>query len=221
MPRAIVFDVNETLSDMSPMADRFAEVGAPEQLAKLWFASILRDGFAVTVAERQEQFSTLARENLRVLLGPVGLDRDQESAIEHVMSGFLSLPLHPDVVPAVHALSDAGHRLMTLTNGSVQVAETLLDRAGIRTKFEQLLSVEEAGVWKPARAAYQYAARCAGLDLSDMLLVAAHPWDIDGAAGAGMRTAWVNRSDGAYPGFAAGPDLTVTSLADLAGAARP
>ncbi len=34
-PSVIVFDVNETLSDMSPMGARFAEVGAPAPLAKL------------------------------------------------------------------------------------------------------------------------------------------------------------------------------------------
>lgn len=49
-PSVIVFDVNETLSDMSPMAQRFSDVGAPAHLAKLWFASLLRDGFALTAA---------------------------------------------------------------------------------------------------------------------------------------------------------------------------
>nr|WP_254925633.1 MULTISPECIES: hypothetical protein [unclassified Rhodococcus (in: high G+C Gram-positive bacteria)] len=47
-PRVIVFDVNETLSDMSPLSERFADVGAPNELASLWFASVLRDGFALT-----------------------------------------------------------------------------------------------------------------------------------------------------------------------------
>jgi FMN phosphatase YigB (HAD superfamily) len=46
-PIVIVFDVNETLSDMAPMARRFADVGAPELLAQVWFASLLRDGFAL------------------------------------------------------------------------------------------------------------------------------------------------------------------------------
>jgi 2-haloacid dehalogenase len=45
-PDLIVLDVNETLSDMAPMGQRFADVGAPPLLAKVWFASLLRDGFA-------------------------------------------------------------------------------------------------------------------------------------------------------------------------------
>lgn len=48
MPAVVVFDVNETLSDMTPMAQRFTDVGAPADLATLWFATVLRDGFALT-----------------------------------------------------------------------------------------------------------------------------------------------------------------------------
>ena len=48
VPAVLLFDVNETLSNMSPMASRFVDVGAPAHLAATWFASLLRDGFALT-----------------------------------------------------------------------------------------------------------------------------------------------------------------------------
>jgi 2-haloacid dehalogenase len=51
-PSVIVFDVNETLPGMTPMARRFAEVGASQLLAQVWFASLLRDGFALDAAGR-------------------------------------------------------------------------------------------------------------------------------------------------------------------------
>ena len=46
-PSVIVFDVNETLSDLSALGARFIEVGAAGSAARLWFASVLRDGFAL------------------------------------------------------------------------------------------------------------------------------------------------------------------------------
>lgn len=58
----VVFDVNETLSDMTPMGQRFADVGLPGHPAKLWFASLLRDGFALTASGDREQFSVLGGE---------------------------------------------------------------------------------------------------------------------------------------------------------------
>jgi 2-haloacid dehalogenase len=50
-----------------------------------------------------------------------------------------------------------------------------------------------------------------------MLLVAVHPWDVDGAARAGMCTAWIDRSDVPYPGHFTPPEHTVPALAELAG----
>jgi 2-haloacid dehalogenase len=215
-PSVVVFDVNETLSDMAPMAHRFADVGAPEHLAKLWFATLLRDGFALTAAGAQESFAVLAREGLRLLLPGSTSSSDVEHAVEHIMLGFTTLPVHPDVAQGVRALRAAGLRLVTLTNGATSVAEGLFDRADIRDEFERLLSVDDAGAWKPARAAYEYAARVCGTELGDMLLVAVHPWDIDGAARAGMQTGWLNRAGSAYPSYFTTATYTAASLTELA-----
>jgi 2-haloacid dehalogenase len=215
-PSVIVFDVNETLSDMSPMAARFADVGAPEQLAKLWFATLLRDGFALTAAGASRPFAEVGADALRTVLHGVDLDRDLDAAVEHVMSGFGELGVHPDVPDGIRALRASGRRLVTLTNGSTQVSERLLTDAGIRDQFETLLSVEDAGAWKPARTAYEYAARTCGTDPAEMLLVAVHPWDIDGAARAGLATAWIDRTGTPYPQSVTPPSLRVGGVTDLA-----
>ena len=149
-PRLLVFDVNETLSDMAPLSARFEDVGAPAHLAKLWFAELLRDGFAVTVAGGLRPFAALGAEALRVRLHGQQLDRPLEDAVDHVMQGFSELAVHPDVVEGVRALGDLGIRLVTLSNGSAGVADTLLQGAGVRDRFERVLTVEDAGAWKPA-----------------------------------------------------------------------
>jgi 2-haloacid dehalogenase len=214
-PKVIVFDVNETLSDMSPMGDRFADAGAPEHLAKLWFATLLREGFALAAAGDAAPFAEIGAEALTGLLRTAGVAAPEATA-KRLAASVADLPLHPDVPEGVRALRAAGHRLVTLTNGSAQVAEKLFTAGGIRDEFEALLSVEDAPAWKPHPSSYQYAAQQCGTRAEDMLLVAVHPWDIHGAARAGLRTAWVNRTGAAYPSYFARPDLTVDSLAQLA-----
>jgi 2-haloacid dehalogenase len=213
----LVLDVNETLSDMSPLGGRLADVGAPAHLARTWFAATLRDGFALTAAGATAPFSRVAAEALRATLHGVDLDRDVEDAVEHVMAGFGALPVHPDVAAGVPRLAAAGVRLVTLSNGAASVAADLLERAGIRGHFEALLSVEDAGAWKPARAAYAYALERCDVPAADAMLVAVHPWDVDGADRAGLATAWVDRTGGPYPGYLAPPRLVVGSLTELAG----
>ncbi|QDG87070.1 haloacid dehalogenase type II [Pseudarthrobacter sp. NIBRBAC000502770] len=211
----IVFDVNETLSDMSPMGERFSQVGAPAELAKLWFATLLRDGFALTASGDNGSFAAIGADALRGLLTGVELNRPLAAAVDHVMAGMTGLGVHPDVPEGIRALAAAGFRLITLSNGSAQIADKLFSEAGIRDAFESLLSVEDAPAWKPARASYEYAAAASGADPAGMLLVAVHPWDIHGAARAGLRTAWLNRTGGSYPGHFETPEFIITALTEL------
>lgn len=216
LPRLIVFDVNETLSDMSPMAARFEDVGAPGHLAQAWFAGLLRDGFALTVVGENPAFADLAVASLHGALPAHQLDRNVDDAIDHIMAGFADLTVHADVVPGVTALHELGITLVTLSNGSAAVAERLLEAAGLRARFDRLLSVEQAGAWKPAPNAYGYALAECGVDATDAMLVAVHPWDTDGAARAGLRTAWINRRGTTYPAHFVAPELEAVSLVDLA-----
>lgn len=216
-PSVVVFDVNETLSDMAPLARRFADIGVPESLARVWFASLLRDGFALAAAGGQETFAHLADGALRILLAGARLSRPADEAVDHVLSGFAELNVHPDVPDGVRLLRQHDLRLVTLSNGSADVAARLLTRAGIRGQFEHLLSVEDAGAWKPVPAAYTHAARACSVDIGQMLLIAVHPWDIHGAHRAGMRTGWITRQHVPYPGYFAAPDLQAPDLVSLAG----
>ncbi len=219
-PSLLIFDVNETLSDMTPLSARFEDVGAAEHLAKLWFAELLRDGFALTVSGDIEAFAILGAEALRVRLAGQPLDRPLDEAVDHIMQGFSELAVHPDVVEGVRALSDLKIRLVTLSNGSAGVADALLQRAGVRDRFERLLTVEDAGVWKPAPGAYSYALGECGVEPMDAMLVAVHPWDIDGARRAGLATAWIDRASDRYPSYFAAPDVEAVSLEELADALR-
>ena len=69
-PTLIVLDVNETLSDMSPLESAFEDVGAPRAAAPLWFATTLRDGFALGMAGHNAPFLELAKDVLRTVLAP-------------------------------------------------------------------------------------------------------------------------------------------------------
>jgi 2-haloacid dehalogenase len=215
-PDAILFDVNETLSDMEPLAQRFADVGAPGELAAVWFSSLLRDGFALSVTGDPQTFARLAEGTARTVLAPVTLGRPADEAVRHILAGFAELTVHPDVYEGVRLFASQGIRLSTLSNGAAAVAERLLTRAGLLDYFDHVLTVEDAGAWKPAAAAYSYAARACQLPPGRIMLVAVHPWDLHGAHRAGLRTGWIDRGSAPYPDYFAPPDARATGIAELA-----
>ena len=208
--RCILLDVNETLSDMGPMGSAFAAEGLPEALARTWFAGTLRDGIALAACGEAAPFADVARSGLATL----GLD---DAASDRILDRMSRLDVHPDVVDGLHRLVDAGLTLCTLSNGSASIAEDLLDRAGVRDLVAHVLSVEQGGtVWKPGAASYEWAAAQTACDFDELLLVAAHPWDVHGAKNAGLDGAWLNRAGTPYPDVFAAPDYEVADLRDLA-----
>lgn len=215
-PQLLVFDVNETLSDMSGLASTFEEVGLPGSLTETWFAGALRDGIGVAAAGALAPFADIATDSLARLLATHVPEGDVDTAVDRVMAAFRELPVHDDVPDGITALAGAGCRLVTLSNGSSAIAEVLLTRAGLRHHFERLLTVEDAGLWKPAGRAYEYALAECGVAAGDATLVAVHPWDTDGAARAGLASAWVNRDGGRYPSYLTAPTIEARSLVDLA-----
>ncbi|TDC83193.1 haloacid dehalogenase type II [Actinomadura sp. 7K507] len=215
--RLVVFDVNETLSDMSPLRARFEDVHAPGHLAATWFAGVLRDGFALTAAGGYADFRDVAEAGLRGLLADLpGWEGDATDAAAHILDGFADLGVHPDVPDGVRALHAAGLRLATLTNGSTAITERLLSRAGLTGCFTELLDVSAPRAWKPAAAAYRYATDSLAVDPAETLLVAVHPWDVDGARRAGLRAAWLRRGATAYPRVLTPPTRTAADLRELA-----
>ncbi|GHD77750.1 2-haloacid dehalogenase [Salinibacterium amurskyense] len=213
-PATIFFDVNETLSDLSPVGDAFEAVGATREVASSWFASILRDGFALTAVGTEARFLNIATTNARDSLGASPLNMPIDEAVDAVIAAFSNVSLHSDVAPGIRALHDAGHRLFTLSNGPASNAERMLTKAGVADAMAGFLSVEGNSPWKPARASYEDAlTRTATSGVAH--LVAVHPWDIHGAAEAGLSTVWVNRQGATYPAHFTAPTVTAETLEQL------
>ncbi|MFJ7767875.1 haloacid dehalogenase type II [Streptomyces sp. NPDC097107] len=216
-PQVLVFDVNETLSDLTPLRARFEDVNAPGHLLPTWFAGVLRDGFALTAAGAYADFASIAHDGVRALLsGLEGWTGDAEAAARHILDGFAHLDVHPDVPDGIRKLSEAGYRLTAMTNGSVAMAERLLDRAGVLDRFEALSDVGGPRRWKPGPAAYLYAVERVGVRPDQALMVAVHPWDIDGAQRAGLDGAWLRRGASVYPRAMTPPRYRAQDLRELA-----
>jgi 2-haloacid dehalogenase len=213
----LLLDVNETLTDMSGLDSRFVDLlpdaDAPTVRA-LWFARLLRDGFAMTAAGLEPSFGELARAQAEQVLASSGVP-DPAAAAAHVLDGLAGLDLHPDVPEALRRLAGAGYRLVPLTNGSADVAVGAFERGGVLDLFETRLSVVDAGVWKPAAGAYTWAADRLGVPIGRCTLVAVHPWDLMGAARAGAGTAWLRRGL-PWPPYLPEPDVAADDLGELA-----
>lgn len=142
-----LLDVNETLSDLSPIRAILHHHGAPAELGHTWFASVLRDGFALSMQGRAPAFLDLARQCLSTSLSRTqDLDTPLFDVVDDVLETLSRLEVHPDVVPGILALTDAGHVVSAFSNGSASSTQDLLGRAGVLDRLTNVLSVEGTGV---------------------------------------------------------------------------
>ena len=184
-----------------------------------WFAATLRDGISLAAAGAYADFRDAARGALRWhLSGVAQLHRPVDEAAEHVLEGIAELSPHPDVAPGLRRLHEHGIRVATLTNSSAATVAGLLDRAGLAELVERNLSVSEVGRWKPAPETYRFACDSLGVAERDAVLIAVHPWDVDGAQRAGLAGAWLDRDGRPWPEVFAAPTVTAHSLPELADA---
>lgn len=180
-------------------------------MASAWFASVLRDGFALTATKGTAHFLDIAQTNARDTLRGRSLTASLDESVDAILAAFSSVPLHDDVAPGIRSLHAAGHRLFTLSNGPTTTAERLFATAELSDLITGMLSVEGHAPWKPARAAYLDAVERTNTE-GLAYLVAVHPWDIHGATEAGLSTIWVNRAAAAYPEHFHPPTFSVTSI---------
>lgn len=209
-PRVVAFDIIGTVFSLDVLRERLTAVEVPGHALELWFSRSLRDLFALAAAGVHRPFRDVLDGNLAVVLDHFGAPRG-EAARAHILDGFAALEAHPDAGEAFRRLAAAGVRVVALTNGAGPTTETLLKRAGLLDLVEHVVSIDDVGIAKPRREVYHHAAQLAVAPVEEMALVAAHPWDVNGAAEAGLMTAYVARRE-PYPAFFRKPDVTAPTL---------
>ncbi|GAA1456508.1 HAD family hydrolase [Williamsia maris] len=218
-PKVAFLDVNETLSDLRSVVGAFEAQGLSAEHVRTWYLSVLRDGFASTVLGDNPGYAAIGQEIAKFLIREVDPARDDDAVDDGaaaIMTAMVAAQPHSDVVPGLVALANTGVRVMTLSNGSADVAKKLLGSTPADAAVEKYLSVIDAGAWKPAPASYRHGLMESGVAAADALMVAVHPWDLEGARRVGLRTAWINRSGARWPSLFAPPDVEAESFTALA-----
>lgn len=211
----IVFDVNETLLDMSALDPLFADAFGDKSVRRIWFSQLLQSAFAGSVIGAYHPFDELARASLDMTARKRGVALDGERK-RRILAGVASLPIHGDVAAGIAMLRDAGFRLAILTNSTQNMIEAQLAHNHITELFDLVLSTDAISGYKPDPRTYAYACEQLGVEPAEAMMVAAHDWDITGALRAGMRGAFIARHGTALNPLDPTPEIVAPTIRALA-----
>lgn len=192
MIRNVIFDVNETLLDTAALEPLFTRLFGASASRQEWFLTLQECWLTATIIDRFQPFSQLASASLKMVGQRRGV-RVRDEDCESLISAMKAMPAHGDVGEALALLKSGGLRVFALTNGSLQAARQQLDSSGLTEFFDEIFSVEGVKRYKPAAEPYRMALEHLGVPAGEVVMVAAHAWDMAGANSAGLKTAFVER----------------------------
>ena len=178
-----------------------SQVWRTKQLEATWLRSLMG---------RYVPFSTVTREALEYACDALrlSLQKDHESEL---MAQYQRLAPFPDVADSLMKRQAA--RSGILSNGSPDMLLPLVKHSGLR--FDAVLSVDKAQVFKPAPAAYQIAVEHFEVPEARIGFVTSNFWDAAGAKSFGFQVYWINRAGVAAERLGFRPDRVLASLAEL------
>lgn len=214
-PKLILMDVYETLVDMTEMERSINRLMDSRRGYAFWFELFMQYCFVDNCTVQFHDFNAIARATMKMTGKMFGRTIDDDN-INAVLELLRQLPVHEDVQEGLSQLSSADLRIAALTNSPADTVMERMERTGLISYFEAVLSAEEVRKYKPCTDVYTWAAEKVELQVHEILLVSAHGWDIAGGANAGMRTAYVKQSKQMLYPLAPEPDLICKNLVDLA-----
>lgn len=214
-PKLLLFDVYSTLLDMTQIERRVNQILDSKRGYILWFELLMQYIFVDNNTSQFHNFSAIADATFRMTHRM--LERQEK---EHHIKEILELMKHLPVCEGVQeGFSDfyaQDYRIAALTNSPEKIVIERMERTGLISYFEKVLSAEQVGKYKPAKQVYEWAAEQFKLNPNEILLVSTHGWDIAGAANAGMKTAYVEQSKQLLYPLAPSPDFICKTISDLA-----
>ncbi|HKZ67317.1 MAG TPA: haloacid dehalogenase type II [Chitinophagaceae bacterium] len=213
-PKLILLDVYETILSMAEIERRINHLTNSKRGYTLWFELFMQYTFADNCMEQFHDFSSIADATLRMSSRMLGRNIDTDH-INEILDLMKHLPVQEGVPEGLSALYEQNYRIAALTNSPEKIVGDKMERTGLISYFEKLLSAEQVKKYKPALKVYKWAAEKLDLSPNQILLVSAHGWDIAGAENAGMKTAYIRQNKQMLYPLAPVPDLICNSLPDL------
>ena len=216
-----MFDLYGTVVDMqggltravAPFLKARGWAGEPSRLVTWWRRTHFENSMIDALLHRAHTpYREIGRISLSYTLERAGIPHTQEE-VKGLVAEIERLQPFPDAVAALTRLKRK-YRLVILSNGDPDMLEAIKHHLGIA--FDRIISVAEAGSFKPHAATYRKAAEIMSARPPEILFVANHAFDCVGAKACGMRAAFVDRRKRPFGDWPYQPDLVVGSLRELA-----
>lgn len=220
--RALVFDQYGTIVDMqkgltdavTPFLKQKGWEGKPNSFVTWWRRTHFENSMIDALCDRgHTPYRQIGHRAVSYVMDRCGISYTQ-AEVQWLVAQIESLKPFPDVVTALQSLRASGYKLVILSNGDPDMLKAAGPHIGFA--FDMVISVAQAGYFKPHWKTYAKAEELIGEDRSSCLFVANHAFDCIGARSYGMRSAFIDRRKRPFGETQHAADLMVANFSELA-----
>jgi 2-haloacid dehalogenase len=183
----VLFDPNSVVAEVER---EFPTKGVA--FTNAWRSKQFEYGFLRSITHRHADFFQVTGDALDYTAEMMHLDLTPEKRTR-LLNAYLTLKPWPDAVGALQKLRASGLRVITIANFSPTMLRANAEHAGMADLFDELLSTEVNGTYKPDPDAYELGMKHLHLKKEEIIFAAFGGWDAYGARTFGYTTWWVNR----------------------------
>ena len=212
--KAIIFDAYGTLFDVNSAAEKCKErLGDKwEGFANYWRTTQLEYTWLRSLMRRHKDFWQITEDSLDKSMNFYNIDNAMRSELLNL---YKVLSPFTEVRDALNKLKQSNYKLAILSNGTPDLLNELVVSNQLKDIFDDIFSVEEAGIFKPDSKVYDLPINKYNIEKNEVLFLSANTWDVSGAGNYGYNTVWVNRNNNIFDKLDFEPNQQISNLSEL------
>ena len=212
--KAIIFDAYGTLFDVNSAAEKCKDkIGNKwESFANYWRTTQLEYTWLRSLMKRHKDFWQVTEDSLDKSMKTFEIDssmRNELLDLYKIISPFKEVP------EVLKLLKEKNYKLAILSNGTPSLLNELVKRNKLDNLFDDLFSIEEAGIYKPDSKVYDIPIKKYNIQKNEVAFLSANTWDVSCGGNYGFNSIWVNRNNNVFDNLDYKPQNEIKNLKKL------
>ena len=212
--KAIVFDAYGTLFDVNSAAEKCKEkIGDKwKSFANYWRTTQLEYTWLRSLMRRHKDFWQVTEDSLDKSMKAFRINASMKNELLNL---YKMLSTYPEVKEVLNKLKEKDYKLSILSNGTPALLSQLVKSNNLENLFDDIFSIEEVGVYKPAEKVYEIPIKKYKIKCNEITFLSSNTWDVSGGGNYGYNAIWVNRNKNIFDNLDFKPKNEVNKLTQL------
>ena len=212
--KAIVFDAYGTLFDVNSAAEKCKDkIGDKwETFSNYWRTTQLEYTWLRSLMKKHKNFWEITEDSLDHAMETFKIKKNMRSELLNL---YKKLSPYPEVKECLENLKSKKIKIAILSNGTPDLLKELVESNNIQNYFDDILSVESVGIYKPDSKVYEMPINKYNCKPENICFMSSNTWDVSGGGIFGYNAVWVNRFNKVFDKLSYKPKFVINNLKEL------